>query len=208
MESFEAFAAAFTDDARPRRGPFEEGAKLGHAVRGYLPQRRARVLGRPRRRPARGGPLAGVLAGLRLLAALDEPTAIAVPDAHGLAGGARSAQVVQRELVARVRARRRAHRARRPPPDLDPGAALAWREQSRIDSATAAAYYPWIEVSDPASGRTTATPPCGHAAGVWARVDDRAGPHHAPTGGGADRRRRARSSAYGPASSTGSTAPA
>ncbi len=181
VESFEAFAAAFTDDARPRRGPFEEGAKLGHAVRGYFRNggRACWVVRAPG--PPGEAPLAGVLAGLRLLAALDEPTAIAVPDAHGLAGGARSAQVVQRELVracARVVGRIALVDT---PPDLDPGAALAWREQSRIDSATAAAYYPWIEVSDPASGRTTATPPCGHAAGVWARVDDRAGPHHAPT---------------------------
>src|SRR5206468_4197080 len=117
-ESFEAFAAAFTDPARPRHGPFEHGAQLAHAARGFF-RNGARVVGR--------------------IALLDTP------------------------------------------PGLDPDAALDWREQSRIDSATAAAYYPWIEVSDPASGHTVAAPPCGHAAGVWARVDGRAGPHRAPT---------------------------
>jgi phage tail sheath protein FI len=181
VESFEAFAAAFTDPARPRRGPFEEGAKLGHAVRGYF--RNGGQVCWVVRSPGLPGaaPAAGVLAGLRLLGGLDEPTAVAVPDAHGLAGGTRAAQAVQRELIegcARVVGR---IALVDPPPGLDPGAALAWREQSRIDSSTAAAYYPWIEVSDPASGQTTATPPCGHAAGVWARVDGRAGPHRAPT---------------------------
>ncbi|HTN25283.1 MAG TPA: phage tail sheath subtilisin-like domain-containing protein [Solirubrobacteraceae bacterium] len=181
VDSFEAFAAAFADPARPRRGPFEDGAKLGHAVRGYF--RNGGHACWVVRSPGLPGeaPVAGLLAGLRLLAALDEPTAIAVPDAHGLAGGARSANVVQRELVgtcARVVGR---IALVDPPPGLDPAGALAWREQSRIDSAAAAAYYPWIEVSDPASGRTTAAPPCGHAAGIWARVDARAGPHRAPT---------------------------
>lgn len=180
-DSFETFAAAFGDPGRPHRGPFENDAKLAHAVRGFFRNggRACWVV----RAPGLPGeaPLAGVLAGLRSLAALDEPTIVAVPDAHGLAGGASSAETVQRELVAscaRVVGRIALVDS---PPDLDPDAALAWRVHSQIDSATAAAYYPWLEVSDPASGRTTATPPCGHAAGIWARVDGRAGPHRAPT---------------------------
>jgi phage tail sheath protein FI len=180
-ESFEAFAAAFTDPARPRHGPFENGAQLAHAARGFFRNGGlacwvVRVAGLPGE-----APVAGVLAGLRLLAALDEPTAIAVPDAHGLAGGARAAAIVQRELVASCARVVGRIALLDTPPGLDPDAALVWREQSRIDSATAAAYYPWIEVSDPASGHTVAAPPCGHAAGVWARVDGRAGPHRAPT---------------------------
>jgi phage tail sheath protein FI len=180
-DAFETFAAAFGDPARPRGGPFVNDAKLAHAVRGFFRNggqacwvvRAAGVPGE--------APLAGVIAGLRSLAALDEPTIVAVPDAYGLAGGRSSAEIVQRELVAscaRVVGRIALVDT---PPGLDPGAALAWRMDSRIDSATAAAYYPWIEVSDPASGTTTAAPPCGHAAGVWARVDSRAGPHRAPT---------------------------
>jgi len=36
-------------------------------------------------------------------------------------------------------------------------------------------------VPDPATGASTMTPPSGHAAGMWARVDERSGPHVAPT---------------------------
>jgi len=180
-ETFEKFADAFTDPAQPLSGPFETGAKLAHAVRGFFRNGgRACWVVRAEGVPGEA-PVAGVVAGLRLLAALDEPTAIAVPDAHGLAGGERSAVIVQRELVGSCQRVVGRMALVDPPPGLSPDAALAWREQSRIDSPTAAAYYPWVEVSDPASGQTTAAPPCGHAAGMWARVDSRAGPHHAPT---------------------------
>jgi phage tail sheath protein FI len=180
-DSFEAFAALFSDPARARRGPFLGGAKLAHAVRGYF-----RNGGRACWVVRAGGvpgdaPVAGVLAGVRQLAELDEPSAIAVPDAHGLAGGTAAAAAAQRELVAACARVVGRIALVDPPPGLDPDAALSWRAQSRIDSATAAAYYPWVEVSDPASGQTTAAPPCGHAAGIWARVDARAGPHQAPT---------------------------
>jgi hypothetical protein len=180
-ESFEAFAALFSDPERPRRGPFVPGAKLAHAVRGFFRNGgRACWVVRADGVPGEA-PVAGVLSGVRMLVALDEPATIAVPDAHGLSGGAASAVLAQRELVAAcARAVGRTALVDLPP-DLDPAAALAWRAQSRIDSSTAAAYYPWVEVSDPASGQTTAAPPCGHAAGIWARVDGRAGPHHAPT---------------------------
>jgi phage tail sheath protein FI len=181
VDSFEAFAELFSDPERPRRGPFDADAKLAHAVRGFF-----RNGGRACWVVRAGGlageaPVAGVLSGLRRLAALDEPTAIAVPDAHGLAGGAGAATIVQRDLVASCARVIGRTALVDPPPGLDPDAALAWRTQSRIDSATAAAYYPWVEVADPASGQTTAAPPCGHAAGMWARVDGRAGPHRAPT---------------------------
>jgi phage tail sheath protein FI len=180
-ESFEEFAAVFVDPRRPRRGPFLGGAKLTHAVRGYFRNGgRACWVVRADGEPG-DAPVAGGLSGLARLAALAEPTAIAAPAAHGLQGGAAAANAVQRELVARcARAVGRVALVD-PPPGLDPDAALHWRAQSRIDSATAAAYYPWVEVSDPASGQTTAAPPCGHAAGIWARVDARDGPQRAPT---------------------------
>ncbi len=180
-ESFEHFSEIFSDPDRPRRGPFAPGAKLAHAVRGFFRNggRACWVV----RAPGLPGhaPVEGVIAGLRALVALDEPTAIAAPDAHGLEGGALSAALVERELVACCQRVVGRMAIVDPPPGLDPDAALAWRAQSRIDSATATAYYPWVEVSDPASGQTTAAPPCGHAAGMWARVDGRAGPHRAPT---------------------------
>lgn len=184
VESFEEFAAGFGDPAHPLVGPYLAGAKLAHAVRGFFRNGGhvcwvARAAGTPGEATPDGHLAAG--AGLRLLAALDEPTIIAAPDAHGLAGGADSATLVQRELVRvceRVVGRIALVDV---PPQLDPEAALAWRAQSHIDSPSAAAYYPWLAVSDPATGATTETPPSGHLAGLWARVDERTGPHQAPT---------------------------
>jgi phage tail sheath protein FI len=52
------------------------------------------------------------------------------------------------------------------------------------DSAFAALYYPWIEISNPLStGKADATivvPPCGHMGGIWARTDDTRGVWKAP----------------------------
>ena len=184
LESFEEFATAFGDPAQPITGPYLAGAKLGHAVRGYFRNGGhlcwvARAAGRPAHATSAGHLADG--AGLRLLAELDEPTIIAAPDVYGLTGGAESAALVQRELVRsceRVVGRIALVDV---PPHLGPEAALAWRAHSRVDSASAAAYYPWISVSDPATGSTTQAPPSGHLAGLWARVDERTGPHQAPT---------------------------
>jgi phage tail sheath protein FI len=184
VESFEAFATVFGDPAQPLTGPYLAGAKLAHAVRGFFRNGGqmcwvARAAGTPGEATPDGHLADG--AGLRLLAALDEPTIIAAPDAYGLAGGADSTALVQRELVRaceRVVGRIALVDV---PPQLDPEAALAWRAQSHIDSPSAAAYYPWLAVSDPATGSTTETPPSGHLAGLWARVDERMGPHQAPT---------------------------
>lgn len=181
IDSCEAFAAQFGDPDRPE-GPFMPGAKLGHAVRGFF-----RNGGRAcwvARVPGTAGTcdVAGHLAALKLLAALDEPTIIAAPDAHGTSAGARGAASVQRELVSGCERIVGRIALVDPPPDLDAAGVLAWRSGSRIDSAVAAAYHPWVEVGDPASGTTTAVPPCGHTAGLWARVDNRMGPFRAPTG--------------------------
>jgi phage tail sheath protein FI len=184
VESFEEFAATFGDPVQPITGAYMAGAKLAHAVRGFFRNGGhvcwvARAAGTAGTATAGGHLDAG--AGLRLLAGLDEPTIIAAPDAHGLAGGAESAVLVQRELV-RVCERVVGRIALVDPPSgLDAQDALAWRAGSHIDSPSAAAYYPWIVVSDPATGASTEVPPSGHAAGLWARVDERMGPHHAPT---------------------------
>ena len=184
VESFEEFAATFGDPAQPLPGPYLAGGKLAHAVRGFF-RNGGHVCWVARAAGAAGTATVDAHldagAGLRLLAALDEPTIIAAPDAHGLAGGAQSAALVQRELV-RVCERVVGRIALVDPPSgLDAPAALRWRDDSHIDSPSAAAYYPWVVVSDPATGQSTDAPPCGHAAGLWARVDERMGPHQAPT---------------------------
>lgn len=48
------------------------------------------------------------------------------------------------------------------------------------DSEFGAFYYPRIQVTDPIDGRPTMTPPSGHLAGVYARVDEKRGVHKAP----------------------------
>jgi len=67
------------------------------------------------------------------------------------------------------------------PPGLKPQAIKDWRlNEARYDSSYAALYYPWIQVSDPVSGKTMNLPPSGHLAGVWARTDGARGVHKAP----------------------------
>ncbi len=41
-------------------------------------------------------------------------------------------------------------------------------------------YYPWITMEDPMTGERVNVPPCGHVAGVYARVDVSRGVHKAP----------------------------
>lgn len=67
------------------------------------------------------------------------------------------------------------------PPDMKPQRIKDWRmNEARYDSSYAALYYPWIQVADPASGKTINVPPSGHMAGVWSRVDGERGVHKAP----------------------------
>jgi hypothetical protein len=183
-ESFEQFAAVFTDPLNPQPGPFLPGAKLAHAVRGFFRNGGrvcwiARVAGAPG--SATVADHVGPDSGLRRLAELDDPTIIALPDAHTVATGSDGVKAIQRELVASCE-----HVVGRialvdPPPGLEPSGVLAWRAMSHIDSPAAAAYYPWIEAIDPTGVATVTVPACGHVAGLWARVDSRSGLHRAPT---------------------------
>jgi hypothetical protein len=183
-DSYEAFAAAFSDPAAAQPGPFLAGGKLAHAVRGFFRNGGracwiARVAGQPGSSAVSAHLAPG--AGLRLLESLDEPTVIAAPDAHGVAAGNDGVKAIQRELVTACERVVGRIALVDPPPGLDPQGVLDWRARSRIDSPAAAAYYPWIEASDPSCATTVAVPPSGHVAGLWARVDGRTGPHRAPT---------------------------
>jgi Bacteriophage tail sheath protein len=44
----------------------------------------------------------------------------------------------------------------------------------------AAFYFPWLQVLDPVTNATVYTPPSGHLAGIYARVDNNRGVHKAP----------------------------
>ncbi|MEY2441292.1 MAG: uncharacterized protein QOJ46_718 [bacterium] len=182
-DSYEAFAAAFSDPSAARPGPYLQGGKLAHAVRGFFRNGGrvcwiARVAGEPGSSAVSAH--LGPGAGLRLLESLDEPTVIAAPDAYGVGTGDAGVKAIQRELVTACERVVGRIALVDPPPGLDPQGVLDWRTRSRIDSPAAAAYYPWIEASDP-SGTTVTVPPSGHVAGLWARVDGRTGPHRAPT---------------------------
>ena len=48
------------------------------------------------------------------------------------------------------------------------------------DSDFAALYFPWLQLSDPASGNVIQQPPSGHLAGIYARVDGQEGVFKAP----------------------------
>jgi uncharacterized protein len=70
------------------------------------------------------------------------------------------------------------------PPGPGPGSVLAQRQQLDSPSGYAAIYYPWLTVPDlstppNASGQVN-VPPCGHIAGIYARVDATVGVHKAP----------------------------
>jgi hypothetical protein len=70
------------------------------------------------------------------------------------------------------------------PPGMSHQALRDWRrDEARYDSRYAAMYYPWLEVTDPASTgkvQTISVPPSGHVAGIWARNDASRGVWKAP----------------------------
>ncbi len=67
------------------------------------------------------------------------------------------------------------------PRGLNPTEAKQWRQDvTGFDTAYAAMYYPWIEVTDMATDKPRLMPPSGYVAGVWARTDNVRGVHKAP----------------------------
>lgn len=66
------------------------------------------------------------------------------------------------------------------PPGLNPQQVAKWRrDEAGYNSKYAALYYPWIEIVD-VDGKPLMLPPCGHVAGIYARVDSEQGIHKAP----------------------------
>ena len=66
------------------------------------------------------------------------------------------------------------------PEHSQPEQLIAWR--GGFDTSYAALYFPWLLVPDPlrSDGQLRAVPPCGHVAGVYARVERQAGVHWPP----------------------------
>ncbi len=124
------------------------------------------------------------------LAEIDEVTMVCVPDVmaayqYGLKNGTTTftgedLQVVQQAMIAHCEQMGDRVAIVDAPPGLKVQDMLDWRAKGNYDSKYAALYWPWIKVSDPATGNNILVPPSGHMAGVWARSDATRGVHKAP----------------------------
>jgi phage tail sheath protein FI len=161
----------------PALGPVE--LKDGVAVKGR-PITKDEYVGDPAARTGFGG-----------LQEIDEVTMVCVPDAMaayqaGLKNGNGSTftsedlEVVQQAMVAHCEQMGDRVAILDPPPNLKVQDMLEWRDKTNYDSKYATLYWPWVKVSDPATGNNIFVPPCGHMAGVWARSDATRGVHKAP----------------------------
>jgi phage tail sheath protein FI len=121
---------------------------------------------------------------------IDEVTMVCVPDAmaayqESLKNGkttftSEDLQVVQQAMVVHCEQMGDRVAILDAPPGQKVQDMLDWRAKTNYDSKYAALYWPWIKVSDPATGNNILVPPCGHMAGVWARSDATRGVHKAP----------------------------
>jgi phage tail sheath protein FI len=121
---------------------------------------------------------------------IDAITMVCVPDVmaayqQGLKNGkstftGEDLQVVQQAMIAHCERMGDRVAILDPPPGLKVQDMLDWRVKTNYDSKYATLYWPWIKVSDPATGENILVPPSGHMAGIWARSDSTRGVHKAP----------------------------
>jgi len=125
--------------------------------------------------------------GLRAYEENEDIGLLAIPDLHSSARDSRGFRseldvvAVQKAAVDVARKARYVHVILDPPPNLPPRLMQEYREA--FDDRHAAIYYPWVKVLDPfaaGGGMTRALPPCGHVAGIYAKLDDREGVHRPP----------------------------
>lgn len=123
--------------------------------------------------------------GLAGLEALEDVTMVCVPDLMATLPG----KAIELDKVKAVQAALVAHCEKMgdrvaildAPPNMNPSQVREWRRNGGgFDTSYGAVYYPWIQVSDPATNRMIHVPPSGHIAGVWARNDTTRGVHKAP----------------------------
>jgi hypothetical protein len=75
-----------------------------------------------------------------------------------------------------------------PPSDLSPMEIVDFKKGTgdykgnAFNSSYGALYYPWIKITDPATGRIKTVPPSGAVAGTYAKTDTVRGVHKAPAG--------------------------
>lgn len=162
------------------RRPTVGEAKLAGGSSKALPQAKMLMLGDVTER-----------AGIDGLKALDDVTMVAVPDlmmAYQVGdidlAGVKEIQTAVLNHCESMKYRFAVLDAPSPPTSpMSPQKVETWRqEEAGFDTKFGALYYPWIEVADQtgANGKARAVPPCGHIAGIYARVDGERGVHKAP----------------------------
>jgi uncharacterized protein len=134
-------------------------------------------------------------AGVLGLEAIDEITMLCVPDLMsprvlgGRGDGATRIKTVQTAMLNHCETMKDRFAILDAPRDLGVQEIKEWRTSGAgFDSMYGALYYPWIKVANqiPKAQRTNgdgdliAVPPCGHVAGIYARVDSERGVHKAP----------------------------
>jgi hypothetical protein len=129
--------------------------------------------------------------GLAALAVLDDVSIVCIPDLMGAyqAGtiGADEVAAVQLGMIGHCESTGDRIAILDCPPGLDVQQVRDWRSYvGRYDSSYAIMYYPWIRAYDADSGSFRYVPPCGHIAGVYAKVDLMRGFHHTPANQGVD----------------------
>lgn len=124
--------------------------------------------------------------GIEGLEELDDATMLVVPDLMTPMPGQKSVDLdtikaVQTMMIAHCEKMGDRVAILDAPPGLSPQQIKKWRmDIAGYDSSYATLYYPWVEISDPATNRPRLIPPSGHMAGVWARNDNTRGVHKAP----------------------------
>lgn len=151
---------------------------LAHAVNGFFVNGGTRAFV-TRVAPAAAGadgviPAADITDALALLEPIDEIAMILAP---GLTDTAQRAAIIAHCATMKTR-----FAILDTPRDLDDYAQSLASGGSAVpaSSDTAAVYFPWIKVADPATKGSIFVPPSGHVAGIYARVDAQRGVHKAP----------------------------
>lgn len=162
---------------------------LPHAVRGFFANGGTRAyIARIPDSSSSAPRYAGVEAAARAidgLLAVDELSMLAFPDLVNVVGDGNGGvdpamwRAMQVAMIAKCEERDEVIAILDSPPGMEPAEVSAWRESVRYDTASAALFYPWLEVADHGSA-TRLVPPCGHVAGVWARTEASRGVWKAP----------------------------
>jgi uncharacterized protein len=90
-------------------------------------------------------------------------------------------QILEQSLVAHCELLKDRIAVIQPPPDqISPQAVIESRR--KFDSSYAAMYFPWLRAPDPLEldGLVRSIPPCGHVAGMYARVENERGVYKPP----------------------------